>query len=128
MTAYFCTYVLLTYVAVSHIGINGPKVVPVGSNVTFSIQLLSNDEVIFILHIAFIVRIHICIIHLQILPSDMVYTWSFTNHIVGTAKVATTNQTKYCMVFSTAGTYEVSVLGVYTGGSFTTSYTIIIRS
>ena len=40
--------VLFSYhAAVSHVSTNGPSIVSVGSNVTFSIQLLRNDEVNF---------------------------------------------------------------------------------
>ena len=58
------------------------------------------------------------------------YTWSITNHATGIVSGTTTGTklAQYSRVFSTAGTYEVVVLGVYTSGSFTTSFTIIIRS
>ena len=62
------------------------------------------------------------------IPSNTVYTWSVTNHITGTDNVTDTKLAQYSRVFPTAGTYEVTVLGVYLGGSFTSSITIIIRS
>ena len=68
------------------------------------------------------------IAHIQVLPSGTVFTWSVTGHITGTENSTGTNLERYSKVFPTAGTYEVAVLGVYTGGSFTTSSTIIIRS
>ena len=70
-----------------------------------------------------------CTIHVQVLPSNTVFTWSVTNHHVGGSENTTgLNLAQYSRVFPTAGTYEVTVLGVYTKGSFTTSVTIIIRS
>ena len=65
---------------------------------------------------------------IQVIPSNTVYTWSVTNHITGTDIVNGTNLAQYTRVFPTAGTYEVAVLGVYVNGSFTSSFTIIIRS
>lgn len=57
------------------------------------------------------------------------YTWSISNHITGTvSNVTGTNLAEYSREFQNAGTYEVVVLGVYATGSFTTSFTIIIRS
>ena len=57
------------------------------------------------------------------------YTWSITNHITGTDNNITgADLAQYSRVFPTAGTYEVVVLGVYSGGSFTTSFTIVVRS
>ena len=69
----------------------------------------------------------ICV-HIQVIPDNTVYTWSVTNHITGTDNVNGTNLVQYTRVFPTAGTYEVTVLGVYSDGSFTSSFTIIIRS
>ena len=65
---------------------------------------------------------------MQVVPSSTVYTWSVTNHIAGTDNVTDSNLGQYSRVFHTAGTYEVVVLGVYSNGSFTSSFTIIIRS
>ena len=65
----------------------------------------------------------------KVVPSSTVYTWSVTNHIAGTDNILTSsNLAQYSKNFHTAGTYEVAVLGMYTGGSFTSSFTIIIRS
>ena len=70
-----------------------------------------------------------CNTHIQVLPRDTVYTWSVANHISGTdSNITGINLAQYSRVFHTAGTYEVVVFGLYTSGSFTTSFTIIIRS
>ena len=65
---------------------------------------------------------------IQVLPSETVYTWSVSSHIAGTNNISGTNLAQYSRVFSTAGTYEVAVLGMYSSGSFTASFTIIVRS